>query len=381
MKPRQLKVEEFADVHSGGTPSTSNDAYWDGGIPWITPKDLSGYESRYIASGERDISDEGLRNSSAVLLPEETVLLTTRAPIGYVAIAASPLATNQGFKNLVCKREVALPGYVYYLLKRNTELLESYATGATFKELSGARLKAISFQLPSVDIQKRIETLVATYDNLIDNNRKRIALLEEAARQIYREWFIRLRFPGHEHTRIVNGVPAGWGSKKVGDLLAKIESKKKIPKEEYLSEGPIPCVDQSTDFIGGYTDDVDAIYLSPLPMIVFGDHTRVLKYVNFEFARGADGTQLIYPNTDRISIEYLYFALKEIDLSSYFYARHFKFLKEKEVLMPEASLVREYSRIAEPIFAQIQMLRSQSIRLRIARDLLLPRLMSGEIEV
>jgi len=315
------------------------------------------------------------------LLPEETVLLTTRAPIGYVAIAASPLATNQGFKNLVCKREVALPGYVYYLLKRNTELLESYATGATFKELSGARLKAISFQLPSVDIQKRIETLVATYDNLIDNNRKRIALLEEAARQIYREWFIRLRFPGHEHTRIVNGVPAGWGSKKVGDLLAKIESKKKIPKEEYLSEGPIPCVDQSTDFIGGYTDDVDAIYLSPLPMIVFGDHTRVLKYVNFEFARGADGTQLIYPNTDRISIEYLYFALKEIDLSSYFCARHFKFLKEKEVLMPEASLVREYSRIAEPIFAQIQMLRSQSIRLRIARDLLLPRLMSGEIEV
>src|SRR5439155_17898858 len=146
-------------------------------------------------------------------LPADTVLLSTRAPVGYVAIAAVPLATNQGFKNLVCKPGVAVPGFVHYLLKHNTEVLESHATGATFKELSGSRLKAIEFQLPSTDAQTRIADTLSTYDDLIENNRRRMALLEEAARQLYREWFVHLRFPGHEHTRIINGVPEGWESR------------------------------------------------------------------------------------------------------------------------------------------------------------------------
>jgi type I restriction enzyme, S subunit len=135
------------------------------------------------------------------------------------------------------------------------------------------------------------------------------------------------------------------------------------------------------EFIGGYTDDEDAAYSQPLPVIVFGDHTRALKFVNFAFARGADGTQIIYPNTEQISSEYLYFALKEIDLSNYFYARHFKFLKEKEVLLPEPSIVRGFTSFAQPCFEQIKTLRLQNQKLRSVRDFLLPRLMNGEINV
>jgi type I restriction enzyme S subunit len=235
--------------------------------------------------------------------------------------------------------------------------------------------------VPPVDYQRRVADVLSAYDDLIENNRRRMELLEEAARQLYREWFVRLRFPGREHTRIINGVPEGWCNEKVGNILAKIEGKKKIPKENYLPEGPIPCVDQSAEFIGGFTDDEDAVYAQPLPIIVFGDHTRILKFVNFPFARGADGTQIIYSNIDRISSEYLYLSLKEIDLSNYFYARHFKFLKEKELLLPDASLIREFSAFARPCFQQIQTLRLQNQKLRTARDLLLPRLMSGEIPV
>lgn len=236
-------------------------------------------------------------------------------------------------------------------------------------------------EMPPAHIRRRIGTVLSAYDDLIANNRRRIMLLEEAAWQLYREWFVRFRFPGHKHICITKCVPEGWERAKVGSLLAKIENKQRIPKDDYLPEGPIPCVDQSADFIGGFTDDEMAVYSEPLPVVVFGDHTRALKFVNFAFARGADGTQVIYPNTDRISSEYLYFALREIDLSNYFYARHFKFLKEKEVLLPEVSLVREFTAFAKPCFEQIQTLRLQGQKLRAARDLLLPRLISGEIAV
>ena len=93
-------------------------------------------------------------------------------------------------------------------------------------------------------------------------------------------------FPGYEHTKIVDGVPDGWEQHKVGTLLGRISSKKKIKKNDYLDTGLIPCVDQSREFIGGYTDDVDAIHEAPLPIIIFGDHTRIVKFIDFPFARG-----------------------------------------------------------------------------------------------
>ncbi len=271
--------------------------------------------------------------------------------------------------------------YLYYALQPALAHFQSISIGASTQYLTKSVLNDFVVHLPPRVVQDAIVAILSAYDDLIENNRRRMALLEEAARQLYREWFVRLRFPGHEHTRITSGVPVGWVRDKVANLLAKIEAKHRIPKEAYLSTGPIPCVDQSADFIGGFTDDEEAVYSAPLPLIVFGDHTRILKFVNFEFARGADGTQVIYPNTERISTEYLYFALKEIGLSNYFYARHYKFLKDKEVLLPGETLVREFTLFAKPVFDQVQSLRSQNEKLRTAHSLLLPRLMSGELAV
>ena len=271
------------------------------------------------------------------------------------------------------------PRFVAYFLEnalRNYQSDKAAVPGVNRNVLHQLKVRCTDFSN-----QEKIADILSAYDDLSENNRRRMELLEEAARQLYREWFVRLRFPGREHTHIINGVPEGWCSKKVGSVLAKIESKKKIPKENYLVEGPIPCVDQSAEFVGGFTDDEDSVYVQPLPIIVFGDHTRILKFVNFPFARGADGTQVIYSNTDRISSEYLYLSLKEIDLSNYFYARHFKFLKEQEIVLPNGALVREFTAFARPCFEQIQTLRLQNQKLRTARKLLLPRLMSGEIPV
>ena len=199
--------------------------------------------------------------------------------------------------------------------------------------------------------------------------------------ELYREWFVRLRFPGHESTRIVDGLPDGWEKIRVRDLLGRAKSRKKIKKNDYLATGRIPCIDQSKEFIGGYTNDEDAKHEDPLPIIVFGDHTRILKFVDFPFVRGADGTQLLTPNRECISVPYLYFALDAIDLPDYSYARHLKFLKDQVVLIPANTIEDKFTAFVADAMSYVKVLREQNVTLASARDLLLPRLMSGALSV
>ena len=136
---KEYRLDEVGDIVSGGTPSTKNEDYYGNEIPWITPKDLSGYDSKYISKGERSITKLGLEKSSAKLLPKGTILFSSRAPIGYVAIAQEDLCTNQGFKNIVCNPQVAHNEFIYYRMKLAKEELESVAGGSTFKEVDTER--------------------------------------------------------------------------------------------------------------------------------------------------------------------------------------------------------------------------------------------------
>ena len=190
-----------------------------------------------------------------------------------------------------------------------------------------------------------------------------------------------MRFPGYENTKIVDGVPDGWGKELVGNLIAKVPRTKQIKVVDYLSEGVLPIIDQSREFVAGYTDDKDALVNTELPIIVFGDHTRILKYIQFPFAKGADGTQLIISNTTRMPQSLFYFSLVAVDLSNYHYARHFKYLKAEEIFVPPLDIANKFDKFASPILLRIQKLRDTSNKLSEARDRLLPKLMSGEITV
>ena len=119
---KTFKLSEVARIYSGGTPSTKISSYYENGnIAWITPKDLSGYRHKYISSGQRNITEEGYRKSAAILLPKGSVLFSSRAPIGYVAIAENELCTNQGFKSFVCDEKYITSDYLYYFLLCNKE--------------------------------------------------------------------------------------------------------------------------------------------------------------------------------------------------------------------------------------------------------------------
>jgi type I restriction enzyme, S subunit len=166
---------DVSDVVGGGTPKASDPSnFSDNGHPWITPADLSGFTEMYIRQGSRSLSDQGLKTSSAKLLPPGTVLMSSRAPIGYLAIAATEVSTNQGFKSFVCKEGVH-PKYVYYWLKFATPLIEEMGSGSTFAEVSGSRCREISLLLAPTSEQKRIAKKVEELLARVNAARERLA--------------------------------------------------------------------------------------------------------------------------------------------------------------------------------------------------------------
>ena len=187
---RERKLGDVAEIIGGGTPSTSNNEFWNGNIPWLTPRDLTGYSKVYISHGERFITESGLKNSSAKLMPKGTVLLTSRAPIGYVVIAEHEICTNQGFKSLVPNFEILNSEFLYYWLKSNTDYLQQLGTGTTFAEISGSVVKEIDISLPPLEEQKAIAEVLSSLDDKIDLLHRQNKTLESLAQTLFRQWFI-----------------------------------------------------------------------------------------------------------------------------------------------------------------------------------------------
>lgn len=293
-----------------------------------------------------------------------------------VKIAKEPFICGADGTQLLYPKDQFDPLFFYYAVK-NVDLSD-YAYARHYKFL-----KEQEIPVHEISIQKRIASILVTYDDLIENNLEQIKLLEEMVQITYDEWFICLRFPNHEFTTMnpASNLPQGWERIKVGNLLAKITKSKKIQSSAFLSHGSIPVIDQSRDFIAGYTDDVEALLDMVPPLIVFGDHTRILKFITFPFARGADGTQVMLSNNLRMPQHLFYFSLVALDLSNYHYARHFKFLKESEIVLPTQDVAEKFELYSKDKFLLIQQLRQQNNLLEEARDILLPRLMTGVIDV
>lgn len=169
----ECKISDIGTVVGGATPSTKNtENYESGNIAWITPKDLSSLNGRYIRRGERNITEIGLKSCSTQLLPKNTVLFSSRAPIGYVAIAANEVCTNQGFKSVV-PNENTDPLFLFYLLKYNKNKIEGMGSGTTFKEVSGNTMKSIVVNVPTdKSVQEKIAAILGSIDDKIEENER-----------------------------------------------------------------------------------------------------------------------------------------------------------------------------------------------------------------
>lgn len=185
----ECKISDIGTVVGGATPSTKKpENYENGTIAWITPKDLSTFTGRYIQCGERNITEIGLKSCSTQLLPKDTVLFSSRAPIGYVAIATNEVCTNQGFKSVV-PNENTDPLFLYYLLKYNKDKIEGMGSGTTFKEVSGNTMKNIVVSVPTdKKVQERISSMLGSIDDKIEENERINNNLAEQSQAIFAEF-------------------------------------------------------------------------------------------------------------------------------------------------------------------------------------------------
>jgi len=183
-----MKIKEFAEVINGTTPSTKKGEYWGGEIKWITPAELIDGHNWYVYETERMITELAQKERNLKILPEETVLLTSRAPIGKVAIAGSEMCTNQGFKAIICDKSIVNPHYLYYWLLIKKEFLNNLGRGATFKEISKTIVENIEVPIPSLEQQNNIVEIISAILNLIDKRKQQIEELYSLKQSIFNQF-------------------------------------------------------------------------------------------------------------------------------------------------------------------------------------------------
>lgn len=387
------RISEIGTVVGGGTPSTKNPDYWGGDIPWISPKDLTDYKSVYISKGENFLTEKGLKSGTR-LLPKNTLLFSSRAPIGYVALAANPICTNQGFKSIVCDEKQVVPLYLYYYMKANLDYIKLFGTGATFPEISGKTMGKIKVEIfKSLDVQHRIASILSTYDSLIENNTKRISLLEKMAENLYKEWFVRFRFPGHENVEMENGLPKGWKMTILFDV-ADVTYGFAFKSNKFCDNAELnPVVrirDIQENHTNTYTDEqCEDKYLIGKNAILIGmDGIFHMCLWNGERAYMNQRVVMLNSKEKGVCNYLLYLAIRpqikywEQVISGTTVA-HLgdKHLRKVKVLLPEKAILEKANSIISRAMDEKNILQHQNSLLARQRDLLLPRLMSGKLEV
>lgn len=242
-------------------------------------------------------------------------------------------------------------------------------------------------------IIETITNILGSIDKKIEINNKKIEKLEAIARDIYDYWFVQYEFPDENgkpyksnggqliwNEELKREIPVGWEILKIENILSPIQNSHRFSTTEYQDKGKYPIIDQSEKYICGYTDDEKNI-LSPKSCIIFGDHTKILKYVNFSFARGADGTQIILSNNKNLPNSLLYLQLKNMSLPNQGYTRYFKYLKDKLVLIPRYAVSNAFQVIVDKCFSSKSLLIEKNINLTRLRDFILPLLMNGQVTV
>ena len=424
---KKLKISECAEIICGGTPSTSKMEYWDGNIPWITPKDLSNYNSMYISKGNRNISELGLKNSSAKLLPKNTILLTTRAPIGYIAIAKNELSTNQGFKSLIMK-DGNIPEFFYYLLKYNMDSIKNLGNGTTFMEVNSTSLKKLELNIPPLEEQKKIASILSSLDDKIDLNNRMNKILEEMAQTIFKEWFVNFNFPNEDGKPYkdsggkmieseLGAIPEGWRVGTINDLILEtftgdwgkdkkddkynsevicirgadiaeiakgfngnpvnrfILSKNLINKKLQIGDIIIECSGgsptQSTGRCVLITEELLTNFDKPL---ICTNFCRVIKlneiylsYFTYNLLWYLYNTNLFFLFENGTT------GIKNLDINSLF-SRHF-------IAIPNGEIIKKFSKIYSNFLTHIYKKKKENQKLDSIRDTLLPKLMSGEIKI
>jgi type I restriction enzyme S subunit len=369
-----MTVADLGRVVTGKTPPTAKPQLYGAGYPFITPTDIGNF--RYCDAA-RQVSEEGRESQRNLLLPANTVCVTCIASVGKMCMTDRPSFTNQQINSVIADETRHDPFFVYYLLQTRVEHLKAIAGGAATPIINKTAFSEIEVSVPPLPVQRRIAGILSAYDELMENSQRRIRLLEAMARALYREWFVHFRFPGHEkHPRVASplgDIPQGWEVKKLGEILELNYGK--ALKQEDRSGGVVPVFGSSG---------------------IVGQHdTALVKGPGIIVGRKGNVGSVFWCVEDFFVIDTAYFVTSSLPLRYLFYVLPtLNFLNSDaavpglsrnqaytlEVLVPPAALLKKFCALADTFERQASTLQRQIQNLRRTRDLLLPRLLSGQVE-
>ena len=415
---KTYKLSEIGQVIGGATPSTKVASNYDGDIAWITPKDLSLLSGRYIYKGERSITEAGYKSCSCQMLPAGSILFSSRAPIGYIAIAGNELCTNQGFKSIVPNTEIVNSHFLYYLLSYEKNRIAEMGSGTTFMEISGNVMKNIEVKLPHLSIQNKIAEILTSLDEKIENNQRINDNLEQQAQALYKSWFV--DFEPFKDCEFVDSelglIPEGW---QVGTYEQIIQTTisgdwgKDIMTGNYIHK--VACV-RGCDFqdmsigvqgktperyileknyhakrlidndviveISGGTSTISTGRVCLINANLLGKYNNDIVCTNFcKVVRPIQsyGAYLYYSWKYKYDCRVMFgyengtSGIKNFQISD--------FLSKEPVIIPSESSIKEFQTIIDTLQNNIQTNGSEIMKLESLRDSLLPKLMSGELKI
>jgi type I restriction enzyme S subunit len=309
---------------SGGTPLSSRKEYYEGGnIPWL----LSGEVAQgNVRVATKNITKEGLQNSAAKIFPRNTVLVAMYgATAGQVGILRFEAATNQAICGIL-PNERFIPEFLFYFLLSKKDELVAQATGNAQPNISQIKIKNTEVPVPPLPEQQRIV-------GILDEAFEGLATAKANAEKNLQN--ARAIFESHLQSVFSQRGP-GWVEKPFEGCIEDVKYTAKIQRKEFLGEGEFPIVSQEAEFTNGYWDSAADVFKVTRPIVVFGDHTQVLKYIDFDFVLGADGVKLLSPKSF-LNPKFFFYALRSAPLKSLGYARHYRLLKELQIGYPDAN--------------------------------------------
>ena len=392
-------LSSVAQLESGHTPSRKHPEYWDGGIPWIGIKDATENHGRTLPDTHQHVSALGLENSSARLLPANTVCLSRTASVGFVVVMGRPMATSQDFVNWVCGPKIEAH-YLKYVLLAENEALWRFASGTTHQTIYYPEAKAFHVCLPPRAEQKAIAAVLGALDDKIELNRRMNATLEAMARALFQSWFVDFDpvrakldgrkpigldeataalFPASFQESSLGTIPHGWEVKTLGEVIELAYGKPL--KAEDRKNGPV-CVYGSNGSIGWHDEKLVAG-----PGIVVGrkGNPGVVTWAHGDFYP-IDTTFYVEPIGACRSLHFFYYALSLQNLANLSADSAVPGLNRNHAYMskqviPSQPVLKAFDLQIAPIFASIHSNEEQSRTLATLRDTLLPKLLSGELRV
>lgn len=392
---KEYRIKDLGEVVTGNTPPTSNREYYGTEYKFIKPTDMVEGQ-RFVSTTEEYYSELAYQKYKKCLLPPKTPCVVTIGSLGKkMCLTDTECFTNQAVNAVIPNKEND-GEFLYYAFKASVlayvKQLDSGTTSGR-ENVSKSSFSKIKVRVPPLPTQQKIASILSAYDNLIQNYKKQIEALQTAASELYKEWFVRFRFPGYKNSRFENGIPEGWKVEKLFDV-AKIIYGYPFNSDEFCDDSSLNPVVRIRDILDNYTNTYtsetcdEKYWINPNEMLIGMDGIFHMSLWTGKRALQNQRTVRVTSKVKNLSNYYLYFslypqikALEQMIVGTTVAHLGDKHLKKITILIPEDKILKMSFERLEPIMNRIYSLQQQITNLTQQRDLLLPRLMSDKLEV